>query len=149
MRTCIWVLGTVLMAAGCGGGQASDAPPFRAVADAGQLMDATIIPAAEIYWGSVATIITKEGIEEIFPRTDEEWEAVWGAAMTIAESGNLLMMRAPANDPAAWTRYSSDLIDMGLEAARAAELKDPEAVLAAGERVYYVCTRCHEQFLVE
>lgn len=149
MRRLVWVLGMTLAAAGCGGGQAADAPPFKPVADAGQLMDATIIPAAEIYWGSVATIITIEGVEEIFPRSDEEWEAVWGAAMTISESGNLLMMRPAASDPAAWNRYSADLVDIGLEAARAAELKDPEEVLAAGEKVYYVCVRCHEQFIVE
>jgi hypothetical protein len=149
MRRLVWVLGVVLIAAGCGGGQAADTPAFKPVADAGQLMDGVIIPAAEIYWGSVSTIITAEGVEENFPRNDEEWERVWGAALTISESGNLLMMRPPATAPDDWQRYSADLVDMGLEAARAAEMKDPEAVLAAGEKVYYVCTRCHDQYIVD
>ena len=66
--------------------------PYKPVATVEELMEGTVQPAAERYWQSVSTTISAAGIEEKFPKTDEEWEAVWGGAMTIAESGNLLMM---------------------------------------------------------
>ena len=143
-------LGVVILAsslAGCSGQAA--APPFKVVANADQLMDGVLTPAAETYWGSVSTVITHEGIQENFPRTDEEWERVWAAAVTLTESGNLLMMRPPQQNQAEWQRFSADLIDRGVEAIRAAEARDPDQILEAGERVYYACVQCHERFLPE
>jgi hypothetical protein len=136
-----------IFAAACEG--QPDALPFKPVANVDQLMDATITPAAEVYWGSVSTIVDKDGIHENFPRTDEEWEAVWGAAMTIAESGNLLMMAPRAIDEEDWMKFSAALVDVGLEAAKAAEAKNPELVLERGEQVYNVCTGCHMQYIPE
>lgn len=149
MRTFFWLLalGLSTVAAACGSQAA--APPFKPVANVDQLMDATITPAAEVYWGSVSTIVDKDGITENFPRTDEEWEAVWGAAMTIAESGNLLMMSSRARDNDAWMKYSSRLVDVGVEAAKAAEAKNPELVLEKGEEVYNVCTGCHMEYITD
>lgn len=127
----------------------AEAPPFKPVATVDQLMDGVITPAAETYWASVSTIVDENGITENFPRSDEEWEAVWGAAMTIAESGNLLMMssRAPDNDE--WIKFSSQLVDVGIAAAKAAEAKNPELVLEQGEQVYNVCTGCHLQYIMD
>ena len=124
-------------------------PPFKAVANVDQLMDATIQPAADAYWGAVSTVVDKDGVHENFPRTDEEWEKVWAGAMTIAESGNLLMMAPRAKDDADWMKFSAALVDIGQEAAKIAESKNPEAVLEVGERVYNVCTQCHEKYIVE
>jgi hypothetical protein len=150
MRTVVCLLSVSVSAvalAGCGG--QPEPPPFKVVANADQIMDGILTPAAEVFWGSVSTIITKEGIQENFPRTDEEWETVWGAAMTIAESGNLLMMRPSPVDSADWMRFSSLLVDRGVEAVRAAEAKDPDRILETGERVYNVCVQCHEKYLPE
>lgn len=148
MRT--FVPAACLCAAGLAAcGRAADPLPFKPVATVDQLMDAVITPAAETYWDSVATIVDKNGITEKFPRTDQEWEAVWGAAMTIAEAGNLLMMPPRAHADGDWMRFAAELVDRGVEAAKAAEARSPEAVLDAGERVYNVCTGCHMQYLVE
>ena len=110
-------------------------------------MEGTVQPAAEVFWGSVSTTISAAGIEEKFPKTDEEWEAVWGGAMTIAESGNLLMMPSRMREDADWTRLSTALVDIGVEAAKAARTRNPETVLEVGERVYNVCTECHMKFI--
>ena len=143
------VCALVAAAAGSACGSQAATPPFKPVANVDQLMDATITPAAETYWGSVSTIVDKDGITENFPKTDEEWEVVWGAAMTIAESGNLLMMPSRAKDNDAWMKYSSRLVDVGLEAAKAAEAKNPELVLEKGEEVYNVCTGCHMDYIMD
>ena len=127
----------------------AEAPPYKPVANVDQLMDAVITPAAETYWESVSTIVDKDGITENFPRTDEEWEAVWGAAMTIAESGNLLMMPSRAADDGDWMKFAAQLVDVGVEAAQAAEAKNPDLVLEKGEAVYNVCTGCHMQYIMD
>jgi len=110
-------------------------------------MEGPIGHAAEVYWDSVSTIVDEKGITENFPRTDEEWEAVWAAGVTLSESGNLLMMSPRAKDDGDWMKWSAALVDVGAEATKAAESKNPEEVLAVGERVYNVCTQCHMQYI--
>lgn len=133
-------------AAGCTQAQA-DPPPFKAASSVLQLMEGPIAHAAEVYWGSVSTVVDEKGITENFPRSDEEWEAVWAAGITIAESGNLLMMSPRAKDQGDWMKWSAAMVDVGMEATKSAEAKDPEQVLAVGEKVYNVCTQCHMQYI--
>jgi hypothetical protein len=102
-----------------------------------------------VYWNSVSTTISAKGIEEKFPQTDEEWNAVWGAALTVAESGNLMMMSPRARDNESWIKMSAELVDVGMLAAKAAKDRRPEDVLSAGEQVYNVCTRCHMKYLID
>ena len=147
MRTLFLLFGPALVMFTAACSPQPDPPPFKPVANVEQLMEATITPAAEIYWESVSTIVDKDGITEHFPKTDEEWEAVWGAAMTIAESGNLLMMSTRAEDTDEWMKYAARLVDVGVEAAKAAEAKNPELVLEKGEAVYNVCTGCHMEYI--
>jgi hypothetical protein len=111
-------------------------------------MDGIVAPASQVYWRSVSTIVDKDGVTEHFPMNDEEWEAVWGSAMVLSESGNLMMMtpRAKADDE--WMRLSVAMVDAGAAAAKAAAAKDPEQVLAEGEKVYNVCTECHMKYIM-
>jgi hypothetical protein len=111
------------------------------------LMRGPVTLAAEVYWESVSIVIDLEGVHENYPQSDEEWETVWAAAITLAESGNLLMMPGRALDQGDWMRLSNALVDVGLEAARAAEAQDFEAVLDVGEKVYNVCLECHQQYV--
>jgi hypothetical protein len=122
---------------------AADAAPFIPVATVLELMNGTIVHAAEKFWGSVAVIVDADGVHENYPESEEEWEEVWAAAITIAESGNLLMMAPRAVDNGPWQRYSRRLIDAGSNAAAAALAQDPELIFATGEEVYNVCAGCH------
>jgi hypothetical protein len=141
------VLALAALLSGCAG--QVTAPPFRPVATVPELMESVIAHAAEVYWGSVEIIVDEAGITENYPKNDEEWEAVWAAAMSIAESGNLLMMAPRAVDSGAWMGFAAALVDAGRSAAAAAEAKDPDRVLAAGEEVYNVCTACHARYIQE
>jgi hypothetical protein len=138
----------VLAAASIGWGcrAAPEPSPFRPIADVKQVMLAITDPAADVVWGAVATIESKEGTVEIFPKTDEEWAAVHNAALAIAESGNLLMMEGRARDKEQWRRYAQDLIDAGVRAAKAAEAKDKDKVFEVGGDIYGVCSNCHEKY---
>jgi len=130
-------------------GAESPLPPFKPVATTLELMESVLAHGAEVYWESVSIVVDENGITENYPRTDEEWEEVWAAAMSVAEAGNLLMMAPRAVDDLEWMQWSRALIDRGVEAVAAAATKDPEQVLAAGEQLYYVCLGCHERYIQE
>jgi hypothetical protein len=121
-------------------------PAFKPVATVQQLMHATVHPAAEVLFDSVGTIISLTGVEEIAPKNEEEWDNVRNNALTLAESGNLLMMAGRARDQQSWIKMSQALIDAGMRAVKAAEAKDPEALFDAGGAVYEVCQQCHELY---
>jgi hypothetical protein len=122
-------------------------PLYKPVASMAELMRGTITFAAEDYWSSVSIVVDENGVTENAPQTDDEWLEVWSAAMTLAESGNLLMMPPRAFEVDAWMSMSEALVDVGVQAAQAAEAKDIEAVLEVGEYVYNVCLECHQRFV--
>jgi hypothetical protein len=143
MRTTVALaLAGSLLGAACGG---PELPPYKAVADNKLLMEAILDPAADEVWEAVGWIITAQGIEEIVPKSDEEWTAVRNAAVTIIESANLLMM-PPRSKDAEWNRISQGLIDTGTEAMQAAEAKDRDKLFAVGGHIYDVCTNCHAKY---
>ena len=110
-------------------------------------MESIIAHAAEVYWESVQITVDETGEHELSPQTDDEWESVWAAALTIAESGNLLMMPPRALDDGAWMQFARSLIEAGVEAAAAAQAHDVERVFAAGEQVYNACLGCHTRYI--
>jgi hypothetical protein len=146
-RACFLVVAAAAFTLSC----TPSAPPspYKPVGTVMELMQGTVQPAAEVYWQSVSTTISAAGIDEKYPKTDEEWEHVWGGAMTIAESGNLLMMPSRVKDDGEWMRLSAALVDVGVEAAKAAQTRNPEKVLEVGEKVYNVCTECHMKYITE
>lgn len=126
--------------------EAAAAPPFHVVTNVKQTMNWIIEPNADVLWDSVGTIITEKGREELLPQTEEEWEAVRGAAAVIAESGNLLMMDGRAFDRDEWMKASRGMIDAANTAIAAAEAKDVPALFDAGGAVYESCTGCHSKY---
>ena len=112
-------------------------------------MESTIHPAAEVLFESVGTVISFSGVEEIAPKNDEEWATVRHNAMTLAESGNLLMIGDRARDKGDWMKLSQALVDVGVVALKAAEAKNPEALFEAGGQVYEVCQQCHRKYWKE
>ena len=121
--------------------------PYKPVATVLDLMRSTVTLSAEVYWDSVSIVIDFDGVHENQPETDLEWIEVWAAAMTLAESGNLLMMPPRAVDGGDWIRISTDLIDVSVRAAQAASDRDFEAMLEIGEYIYNTCVDCHRIYV--
>jgi hypothetical protein len=107
---------------------------LQPVATMKQLMLDCIHPASN----SVLLAINRGG-----PADDKEWADVRRGALTLAESGNLLIMR---NRTATWVADAKLLMDAGTAAYKAADAKDARALAALAERIDASCTTCHKQY---
>ncbi len=122
-------------------------PPFKPVVDTKLLMQAVVDPNADAIWDAVKSIDTKEGSQEIRPKTEEQWTAVRNAAVTVAEAGNLLMLVPRAKDGGEWMKRAQDMVNTGEEAIRAAETKNADRLFTVGGDIYESCSNCHRQYM--
>lgn len=129
------------------GAEQAVAPPYKPVASVLDLMRGMVTLSAEVYWASVSIVVDANGITENKPETELEWIEVWAAGMSLAESGNLLMMPPRGRAEEAWNAYALELVDAGYAAAQAALARDVERVLAEGETIYNACLACHRDYV--
>jgi hypothetical protein len=146
MRRVWWLAAMGAVLAACSSA-AAPPPPFKPVLDTRGLMVSVIDPNADVIWEAVKTIITRAGVEEIRPKSDEEWAAIRNAAATVAEAGNLLMLTPRARDSDEWMRASQALIETGTSAMRAAEDKNADQLFTVGGEMYSACTNCHQKYM--
>ena len=147
----VLILPAVFVAA-CGGSGSPETkaqPPFRPVSSIEEIMHDVVFPHADRVWDSVGTIITMEGTEEIYPRTEEEWIALQSDARTLMEAGNLLMIDGRAKDADKWMERAGALIDAAEKVLEAAEAQDSAAVFDRGELIYNACQNCHWEYNYE
>jgi hypothetical protein len=166
----------VLIATGCrraGEAAAPEAavPPFATDLTIKDLMLNVIDTNADIVWLSVTTVASDKGLVETRPKTDEEWTRVKGAAITLAEAANLLMIpgrkvapddhisEAPgieleghemdaliAKNPQEFYQHARDLYAAAMLAAQAAERKDADKIFEVGEAIEHACEGCHRAY---
>ena len=108
--------------------------PFQPVGTMKQLMVEIIHPASN----EILLVVNRGGPDE-----EREWAAVKRSAMTLAESGNLLIMR---NRAPGWVSDARALTDVGRRAYQAADMRDREALVALTESLDASCTNCHKHF---
>jgi len=106
---------------------------FQPVGNMSQLMVDIIFPTSDAIFY----------IERNVPQNDHDWGVVRMNALTLAESGNLLMIDRRARDQGDWIKDSKLLIDVGTAAYKAAQAKDLNAVLALNEQLNTACVTCH------
>jgi hypothetical protein len=151
-----------------GSNAATEGQVFLTVRD---LMESIIDPSADTLWGAVGTVVDNDGIHEMFPKTQEEWQEPRRAAVRIIEGSNLLIMPGREAAPAGATseapgaeleppqitvlikekRQSFDafaraLQGLGVEALGAIDAKDTSLLLEIGARMENVCEGCHQTF---
>lgn len=107
---------------------------LQPVATMKQLMLDVIHPASN----DILLLVNRGG-----PGDDKEWAEARRSAMTLAEAGNLLIMR---NGALVWVADARLLTDVGAAAYKAAEAKDAVALSALTDRLDASCTACHKQF---
>jgi len=108
----------------------------QAVATMRQLMVDLIHPASN----DVLLFVARGGSDN-----ERDWAALRHSALTLAESGNLLMIRRPG-DQGDWMNDARTLVDVGTAAYRAAQAKDMKALAALTEQLDSSCTTCHKHY---
>jgi len=149
MRIFLWIV-SVIAAAAAGSALAlhlRPSPPFEPVAEVSQIMKATVGPSSDVVFGAVEIDVDSKGTHERKPETDAQWEQVRNSAVTLMESGNLLMMPGRARDGGVWMEQSRALIEAGAMAAKAAEAKNARALLDAGHSINLSCDGCHNRYM--
>jgi cytochrome c556 len=165
------LLAMALMLFGCNAQSAKPAAPampdFKPTFPIEEVMGHIVMPSADKLWGSVATTVSAKGVEDVVPKTDEDWETVRNYAVTIAEATNLLLIpgrRVAAEgkkeadkselspeqieakikgDPAMWASHVAKLHDVAMESIAAIDKKNADALLEAGDHLDKACEDCH------
>ena len=137
------------------------------------IMAYMIDPAADFLWASVSTTVNDQGTEEHQPRTDVEWNEVRKHAVILTEAANLVMMdgrhvaregqqledhgttgnltaaeseAAIAADRATFESFAQALRDVGKQMLAAADHREPQGIIDAGDTMDQVCEGCHLKF---
>lgn len=157
-------------------GQAAAPPPaspLKPIAGVQDVMAAMIDPAADFLWESVSTTVTASKTVEKQPRTDEEWAEVRRQAIILTEGANLLMMegrhvvkegshledhgtpgnltaeqseQAIAANRGSYIAFAQALRDVGVSMLGAADARNPQGLIDAGDTMDQVCEGCHLEF---
>ena len=157
-------------------GQAATPPPaspLKPIAGVQDVMASMIDPAADFLWESVSTTVTRGKTVEKQPHTDAEWAEVRRQAIILTEGANLIMMdgrhvvkegskledhgtpgnltaeeseKSIAENREAFVAFSTALRDVGVQMLSAADNRDPQGLVDAGDTLDQVCEGCHLKF---
>lgn len=134
-----------------------------------EIMEAMVMPAAQVVWDAVAYDVTAAGETITGPKTDEDWQKLRFSAIELAESANNLvvpgrLVNHPGAVPAegelppekiqqlidanrgAWVAHTHVLYEAAMQAVRAIDAKNAEQVSDAGGTIDTACEGCHLQF---
>ena len=113
-----------------------DAPLARRIGTMSELMVDFIYPASDaVFYISSRT-----------PTSSEEWMALQGQTLMLAEAANLLMMPGRARDRDRWMSDAALMLDAGEAAYRAAKERNVPALEAVSDQLYEACVTCHEDY---
>ena len=137
-----------------------------------ELMKYMIDPVADNIFNAVGTTITKEGIVDVEPKSDEDWDKISFGAVSLAEASHLLKIRrafappgdenngtrpavelTPAQmtakverDPVEWNARIEALRNVALEALDVVRRRDVKELWDVGENLDNACEACHRSY---
>lgn len=119
------------------GAPTTPADALQSMATSKQVMLGLTIPASEVIWG----------VGSNAPASDADWDRVAANAVMLAESGLMLMSGPRDLKQPEWTHYASEMVRHARTAAEAAQKRDVDALLAAGDEIYTSCDTCHNKYM--
>src|ERR1700730_7098732 len=96
---------------------------FQPVGNMSQLMIDIIYPTSDAIFY----------VDRDPPKNEHEWNLLRAQALTLAESGELLMMEGRARDQKNWITDSKMMRDIGATAFKAAQAKDLDGIRALND----------------
>ena len=158
----------------------SDSPPpaafwgdVKPVVSVKELMKYMIDPVADNIFSAVGSRVAKEGVVDIEPRTDDDWDKIRVGAISLAEAAHLLKIRRPftppgqendvagpnavelsasqiaakvERDPVEWNARIEAMRNVALEALEVAKRKDVDELWDVGENLDKACEACHRSY---
>ncbi len=126
---------------------------YESVATTKQIMDTMSIPASN-------ALFEAAGKEK---PTDADWAEFRKHAMTLAESGNLMMVpgrmatgqttaktKAKGANPVAWNAAAKLMRDAGKAAVAAIDKKDLDLLGGdVGDKILASCASCHDKYMIK
>jgi hypothetical protein len=112
-------------------------PPIEHIASTQQVMLGLTIPASDVLFQ----------VGENVPQDDGGWDRITATAAMLAESGNLLLVGPRNLAQPDWTQLSRELVARARTAMDAAQKRDVDALLNAGNDIYEVCEGCHAKYM--
>jgi len=149
---------------------AADPLPFAVTASIQELMQYEVDPSADAIWDAAGTTLTRQGLVEKQPRSDEDWKALRQHAIVLLEATNLLVIRGrrvapkefPSDGPGVFSsqdieaevarrQREFDAFAQGLRASgqrvlSAIDRRDVEALLKESAAMDGACEACHRSF---
>jgi hypothetical protein len=140
LNRCVFAACLALLLTGCGrspGPATPVATPGESYATTRQVMLGLTIPASDFLF--------KLGDEP--PTDDLGWERVIAHAMMLAEAGQLLQTGTRDLGQPEWAQFSRAMIEAAQGVATAAQSREVEVVLDAGNALYESCEGCHAKYM--
>jgi hypothetical protein len=176
--------GLVLLSAtiaACSSSKPTPTPPqaaalwgdLKPVVSVKELMKYMIDPVADNIFDAVGTTVTRQGIVEVEPKTEEDWDKIRVGAVSLAEGAYLLKIRRPftppgeendstgpeavelsaaqitakvERDPVEWNARIEALRNVALEALDVVKRKDVKELWDVGENLDQACEACHRSY---
>ena len=138
-----------------------------------ELMKYMIDPVADNIFSAVGSRVTKAGVVDIEPRTDDDWDKIRVGAISLAEAAHLLKIRRPftppgqendvagpnavelsaaqiaakvERDPVEWNARIEAMRNVALEALDVVKRKDVSELWDVGENLDKACEACHRSY---
>jgi cytochrome c556 len=146
---------------------------IKPVVSVRELMKYLIDPMADNIFNAVGTTVTKQGIVDVEPKTDEDWDKIRIGAVSLAESADLLKFRRPftppgdennskgpdavelspaqitakvERDPVEWNARIQAMRNVALETLDVVKRKDVSELWDVGENLDKACEACHRSY---
>lgn len=138
-----------------------------------ELMKYMIDPIADNIFLAVSSTVTKKGVVDVEPKTEDDWDRVQTGAVSLAEAAYLLKVRRPfapagdlnnsqgpeavelapdqitakvEKDPVEWNARIEALRNVALEVLDIVKRKDAKELWDAGENLDNACEACHRSY---
>jgi len=165
--------------AACSSRPSNSPPPaglwgdVKPVVSVKELMKYMIDPVADHLFNAVGSTVTKDGIVDIEPKTEEDWDRIRIGAVSLAEAADLLRIRRPftppgqdndfagpnavelsaaqitakvERDPVEWNARIQAMRNVALEALDVVKRKDVSELWDVGENLDKACEACHRSY---
>lgn len=156
--------GTLTIVGSAGYLDAQTGQDYQPQATLVEVMDSMVMPLAQKLWDAVVYEETIKG-----PATDEGWQDVRRAAVSLAETANVLMIPGRsvagpdkkagegelspqemqaliAKNHGAWVGFARGLHEIAMQAITAVDAKNADQLSDVGGNLDSVCEGCHQQF---